>query len=408
MEILVMTQYFYPETFRVNDFCADLAERGHSVTVLTGYPQYPIGRIYDGYGYSKPYERVWRGVKVERVKAKPRGKTPLGLLNNCISYVVEANKWVKKCEKKFDLVYVFEVSPVTVGLPAVTYKNKFNTPIAFNVQDLWPENIESVLGIHFKPLIKTIDYIVDKIYKNSDFILCSSKSFCENIKNRGTDGKKLYFWPQFCNAPDFSGMQKPKEYGDDCLNIVFSGNLGFAQGLDLLISAAEELKDEKVRWYLVGDGRARESLEKRVKESNLEEKVIFVGRVSEEKSNEYVHFADCAYLSFKDDKLFDMTIPAKLQSYLACKTPVIAAAGGESADIIGKAFCGYTANRDKKSVADAVLKMMKQPKSVSEKMRENAGRYFDENFEKTKVIDRFEEITMKDKNLKTKAGINYV
>lgn len=401
MNILVMTQYFYPENFRVNDFCKELVARGHSVTVLTGYPQYPKGRIYDGYGFSKPYEKEWNGIRVERVKMQPRGRTPFGLLNNCYTYVAEANKWVKKCDTRYDIVYVFEVSPVSVGLPAVTYKKKFCTPIAFNVQDLWPENVESVLGIHFKPLIKIINYIVDKIYTNSDYILCSSKSFVENINARGVDSGKLYFWPQFCNAPKFDEMSKPKEYDDEFFNVVFSGNLGYAQGLDLLIDTAAGLKNEKIRWYLVGDGRARKHLQERIAENGLEKNVIFVGKVTEDKSNEYVRFADCAYLSFKDDKLFDMTIPAKLQSYLACGTPIIAAASGESAEIIKSARCGTAVERSPEQVGAAVKAMADAPKEEHSQMRANAQRYFDENFAKAKVVDSFEEIAFK----KTKTSV---
>ncbi len=181
MKILIVTQYFYPETFRVNTLCEELVKRGHDVTVMTAYPQYPQGKIYDGYGFDKPYDKDLFGAKIERVKTRPRGKTPLGLLLNCYTFVRSGEKWVKKCKEKYDAIYVFEVSPVTVGLPAVAYKEKFGTPIFFNVQDLWPENVEVVLGIHNRLVIGTINKIVDKIYTASDKILCSSNSIVRNI-----------------------------------------------------------------------------------------------------------------------------------------------------------------------------------------------------------------------------------
>ena len=124
MKILVITQYFYPETFRVNSLCIELVKRGHEVTVLTGFPQYPKGKIYKGYGFRKEYEHEWNGIRIERLKVLPRGKTPIGMLLNCLTFVTEGRKWVKHCAQKFDAVYVFEVSPVTVGLPAVEYKKK--------------------------------------------------------------------------------------------------------------------------------------------------------------------------------------------------------------------------------------------------------------------------------------------
>ena len=250
MKILVVTQYFYPETFRVNTLVTELVNRGHAVTVLTGYPQYPQGKIYDGYGFNKTYDKMWNGARIERIKMRPRGKTPLGLLLNCYTFVREGAKWVKRCTERYDAIYVFEVSPVTVGLPAVAYKKKFGTPIYFNVQDLWPENVEIVLGIHNKLVIGAINRIVDKIYSASDKILCSSNSFVENIAQRGVSRDKLVFWPQFCTEPDLSKITKPECYSSEYFNIVFTGNIGEAQGLDLLVDdklivelkSVEELK----------------------------------------------------------------------------------------------------------------------------------------------------------------------
>ena len=394
MKILVVTQYFYPETFRVNTLVTELVNRGHDVTVLTGYPQYPQGKIYDGYGFNKPYDKVWNGARIERIKMRPRGKTPLGLLLNCYTFVRQGAKWVKRCSERYDAVYVFEVSPVTVGLPAVAYKKKFGTPIYFNVQDLWPENVEIVLGIHNKLVIGSINRIVDEIYSASDKILCSSNSFVENIANRGVSRDKLVFWPQFCMEPDLSQIMKPECYSDEYFNIVFTGNIGEAQGLNLLVDAAERLKDTKVRWFLVGDGRAKEKLQKRVAEKNLSNIVTFVGKVSEVEANRYIHFADCAYLSFKKNRLFDMTLPAKLQSYMACGAPIIAAAGGESARVIKEAQCGFVCEQQADKLTDMVQDIVLLSDDL-DVMRINAKRYFDEHFAKDMVVGELEKMMEK-------------
>lgn len=391
MKILVVSQYFYPETFRVNSLCIELVKRGHEVTVLTGFPQYPKGKIYKGYGFHKEYEHEWNGIRIERLKVLPRGKTPIGMLLNCLTFVSEGKKWVERCTQKFDTVYVFEVSPVTVGLPAVEYKKKFGTPIYFNVQDLWPENVEVVLGIHNKFVIGKINKIVDTIYSASDKILCSSYGFVENIKARGVPAEKLVFWPQFCDEPDFANAEKPAIYADNTFKIVFAGNIGEAQGLDLLIETAKRLKDRNdIRFYLVGDGRARKRLESAVKKDNLDN-VIFVGKVSVEEANRYIHFADCAYLSFKDNEVFNMTIPAKLQSYMACGTPILAVAGGESRKIVLDSRCGVSCDRDVGEVVTSVLEL----KSNSERfllMKENAKKYYEDNFTSDKLINAFEEL----------------
>lgn len=390
MKILVITQYFYPETFRINTLCQELVDRGHEVTVLTGYPQYPYGKIYDGYGFNKSYDKNWNGVKVERIKMLPRGKTPIGLLLNCISFVKEGNKWVKKCTEKFDVVHVFEVSPVTVGLPAVKYKEKFGTPMFFNMQDLWPENVEIIMGVKNKMVIGMINKIVDKIYNASNKILCTSNGFVDNIHNRGISKDKLVFWPQFCDKPDDLKMVKPTMLNNDTFNVVFTGNIGQAQGLEFLINAMKNIENENVNCYLVGDGRALSDLNQLVAKLDIQDKVHFVGRVTEHEANEYASFADVAFMSLVDNKIMDMTIPAKLQTYLACKTPVLAAVSGECADIIRDNNLGICVKKNADDVSQAIMKIMTMPKEDLNEMSKNCDEYFDKNFEKTLVVDKLE------------------
>lgn len=392
MKILVISQYFYPENFRINALCVELAQRGHEVSVMTAYPQYPGGVIYEGYGFNIPYERRWNGVQIHRVKTYPRGKGAFGLLRNTVSFVLSGDRWVRKCREKFDAVFVFEVSPVTVGLPAVTYKKKFGTPVFFNLQDLWPENVHEVLGIRFPPLTWVINRVVNRIYRNSDKILCASRGFVENLKTKGVPPEKLVFWPQFSADPRSGELRKPGIYQEDAFNVVFTGNMGEAQGLDLLIEAARQLKNENIRWYLVGEGRAKANLENLVREYGLQEKVIFVGMVSESESNMYVAYADCAYLSFRDNPLFDMTLPAKLQTYLACGTPVLAAAGGESSEIINGSGCGIAVKPNAEQLVRAVLDMAGKTEEERREMANAARRYYEENFTMEDLVDRLEDM----------------
>jgi len=390
VKILVFSQYFYPENFRINTLCRELVLRGHDVTVVTGYPQYPYGRIYDGYGFDIPYESQWNGVKICRVRVHPRGSNLLGMLRNTVDYVVQANRWVKDCREKFDAVYVFEVSPVTVGLPAVTYKKKFGVPMFFNLQDLWPENVEEVLGIRFAPLTWLINRIVDRIYGASNRILCTSNGFADNLRARGVPEEKIVFWPQFCLDPDLTRAQKPEIYGEDTFNIVFAGNLGDAQGLDLMVEAARELKGSSIRWYLVGDGRARARLEQKVKEMDAAQEVTFVGRVSEKEADRYVHFADCAYLSFKDNKIFNMTLPAKLQTYLACGTPILAAAGGESARLVGDNGIGFVCRPRLEELVAAAKQAASMSRQDHAAMSQKARAYYEQHFTMDDLVTKLE------------------
>lgn len=398
MNILVFSQYFYPENFRINTLCRELKRRGHQVTVVTGYPQYPYGKIYEGYGFDIPYETQWNGIKICRLKVHPRGGNLLGMLRNTVDYVVQANRWVKNCREKFDAVYVFEVSPVTVGLPAVTYKKKFGVPMFFNLQDLWPENVEEVLGIRFGPLTWLINRIVDRIYDGSDKILCASNGFADNLRRRGVPEEKIVFWPQFCLEPNLQDVQKPGIYREDTFNIVFAGNLGDAQGLDLMVEAAKELKGSTIRWYLVGDGRARVRLEQKVRECGVTEEVVFLGRVSEKEADRYVHFADCAYLSFKDNKIFNMTLPAKLQTYLASGTPILAAAGGESARLVGDNGIGLVCQPRLEDLVKTAKQAAAMTRQEHAAMGKAARTYYERHFTMDALVTKLEEMLQSEIN----------
>jgi len=388
MKILVVSQYFHPEPFRISAICRELVQRGHEVTVMTAYPQYPQGEIYEGYGFDIPYETEWNGVRIHRVKTHPRGHNALGLFRNCVSYVVSGNRWVRQCKEKYDRVFVFGLSPATLALPAVTYKKKFGSPMYYYLQDLWPESVHEVLGIRLAPLTWVINRIVGRIYKYSDTILCTSKGYIGNLVAKGVPEDKLVYWPQFCTAPDFTDAVKPEIYADDTFNVVFTGNIGDAQGLDLVVEAAARLKGKGIRWYLVGDGRAKERLEQLAADRGVTEDVVFVGRVSEAEANTYVHFADCAYLSFQPNPLFDLTLPAKLQTYLACGAPILAAAGGESAALIDEAQCGVAVPPQVDELVQAVQRMASLSPEERKTMANNAQRYSRAHFDKDALVDQ--------------------
>jgi len=392
VKILVFSQYFYPENFRINALCQELVRRGHAVTVVTGYPQYPLGRLYDGYGFDIPYETSWNGVTIRRVKVHPRGKGLAGMLRNTMDYVVEAEKWVKNCRERFDAVYVFEVSPVTVGLPAAAYKKKFHVPMFFNLQDLWPENVEEVLGIRFAPVTWCINRIVDRIYTASDKILCTSQGFTKNLRSRGVAPQKLVYWPQFCPDVCLEGAQRPEIYPEDTFNIVFAGNLGDAQGLDLMVEAAKALKGSPIRWFLVGDGRARARLEQKVQSCGVTEEVTFVGRVDAWDADRYVHFADCAYLSFQDNRLFNMTLPAKLQTYLACGTPILAAAGGESAQLVGENGIGLVCPPRLEELVETARRAAAMTDDQRRAMSQAARAFYEANFTMDRLVTILEQM----------------
>jgi len=386
MKILIISQYFYPENFRINDLALELKNRGHKITVLTGLPNYPKGEYFDGYGDKKNCDEIWNDIPIYRCKLRPRKTGSVNLIKNYLSFVIEANKKLKELENQdFDLIYVFEVSPITVALPAIKFKKKKKIPIVINIQDLWPENIIAVTGITNFIVIGLVNKMVNYIYKHCDLILTASPSFVDKIRDRIKNKDKVAYWPQY------SIVSKTNEdvslYNKDFFNIVFTGNIGEAQGIDLAIEAANILKNEKICWHFVGDGRNRKKLEKMVKEYNIDEKVIFHGFHPEKEIPKYLKDADAALLILKPNPIFEMTIPAKLQTYLACGVPILGCVSGEGKRIIEDSNAGIVSDEiSVEGLVKACQKFINLNSNDLNAYKDKAFQYGDDNFNKNNLI----------------------
>ncbi len=384
--ILVISQYFYPEQFRINDICTEWIKRGYQVTVITGIPNYPEGRFFPGYNLFQKRKENYHGVSVVRLPIIPRRKGSLMLAFNYFSFVVSGGIWSLCTRIKADYVFIFEVSPMTQALPGVWYAKKSRIPCYLYVQDLWPDNVEIITGIHNKMFLRCIDKMVHYIYKRCSKIFVTSQSFKETLKDRKVPVEKVIYWPQY--AEDFYHPVK-KNKMTDAFTIVFTGNIGYAQGLDILPKAAELLKGEKISFLIVGDGRYRVELEEEIIKRNVLEMFQFVGRVKGEEVPDYLAQADVALVSFKDSPLFEKTIPAKLQSYMACGMPILAVANGETKRIIEEAECGVCVPlEDSERLAEAIRLF---PQMNGGQMRKNALRYSEENFLKKKLMNFMEQ-----------------
>lgn len=388
--ILVISQYFYPESFRINDICQEWIKRGYDVTVVTGIPNYPQGKFYEGYGYCKKRTEKWNGINIIRIPLIPRGNNSIGLAANYLSFVCSG--WIWKCFSKIkaDYVFTFEVSPMTQALLGVWYAKKHKVPNYLYVQDLWPENVEIVTGIHSQAVLKPIGKMVDYIYKNCDEIFATSPSFVKAICKRGVKEEKVHYWPQY--AEDFYQPVERKMVteipDEDVFKIIFTGNIGYAQGLDILPKAAEILKQKKckVKFYIVGDGRYKEELLKEISLRSLEDMFVVIDRQPAERIPELMAACDAAFLSFMDSPLFEMTIPAKMQSYMACGMPIVASASGEAERVIEESGCGVCSPIGN---VPALVEKIKEMIACSDlkRMSYAARKYYDENFEKKQLMD---------------------
>src|SRR5690625_988628 len=323
--ILVISQYFYPEQFRINDICSEWVKRGHKVTVITGIPNYPQGKYFNGYGLFKKRKEIYNGIDIFRLQLMPRGDSSLMLVLNYISFVVSGFLWKLFTRIKADYVFIFEVSPMTQALPGVWYAKRRKIPCYIYVQDLWPENVEIITGIKSKFIIGLINKMVDYIYKNCDKIFTTSKSFVKTIVNRKVPKSKVKYWPQYAESfyrPINNKEENNEIPQDGKLNVIFTGNIGYAQGLDLLPKVAKSLKckgySESIRFNIVGDGRYKQELLGEIVEFDLVDMFNFISQKSPEEIPYLLSSSDVAYLSFSNNELFNKTIPAKLQSYMAC------------------------------------------------------------------------------------------
>lgn len=401
--ILVISQYFYPEAFRINDICMEWVKRGYEVTVLTGIPNYPEGEFYDGYGYIHKRTEEWNGIKILRIPLVARGHSSIMLMLNYVSFVMSGYLWKVFSKVKADYVFTFEVSPMTQALIGCWYAKKHKIPHFLYVQDLWPENVETVTGIRSPILIKPIEKMVEYIYKNSNHIFATSPSFVKEIQKRCSDRDRVSYWPQY--AEDFYqpierkiAISKVLEISaDDSFKIIFTGNIGQAQGLEILPKVAKRLKEQNqyVKFIIVGDGRNKEDFEKQISEVDVKEMFSLIGRQPAERIPYMLGCCDAAFISFMNDELFEKTIPAKLQSYMACGMPIVASASGETERIIKEAACGVSSPiGDAESLAAAIKKMLFLSNKELEKMGKNSWMYYEKNFEKDKLMNEIQTYFM--------------
>ena len=397
MNLLVVSQYYYPEQFRINDICKEWVKRGHKVTVVTGIPNYPQGKFYNGYGLFKKKKEEVDGVNIIRLPIIPRGKKTITLMLNYISFVVSGFFFSKFTRKKFDKVFIYEVSPMTQAYVGIWYAKRKKIECNLYVMDLWPESIELATGLSNKTLINLIGNMVDNIYKNCDTIFTSSQSFADSIEKRGHPRKKIKFWPQYAEEfykPIPVDNENLKEIdNDNYFKIVFAGNVGYAQGLDILIESAKILKQKNImaRFYIIGDGRAKKELQMEVEQNKLENYVRFIEKKPAKEIPKYYSKCDMAFLSLKNDKISNQILPAKLQSYLACGIPILGCVGGETKKILEESQAGFCVEYDAQKIVKTIEKTIKINREDYDNMKENAIQFFKCNYDKAKLLDTMDK-----------------
>lgn len=399
MRILVVTQYFWPERFRINDLALGLVELGHEVTVLTGMPNYPAGRLFPGYGYFHPAREDYGGVAVRRVPLLPRGSSgPWRLPANYLSFALSATllgPW--RGRGGYDLIFVFQPSPVTVALPAVLLRRLKGIPLLLWVQDLWPESLSAAGAVSSSLVLGAVERMVRFIYRRCDRVLVPSRGFIPRVLSLSAPPDRVVYFPNWAEslyAPTGLEPEAP-ERGElpEGFRVVFAGNIGAAQSFETILDAAGRLKGSDIQWVVLGDGRRRGWLEGRIHDLGLETCMHLLGPRAVEAMPRYFSLADALLISLKRDPVFALTVPTKLQSYLACARPIVAALDGEGARIVEEATAGVTCPpEDGRALAEAVRSLRDMDPEERASMGLRGRAYYEAHFDRETLIGALDRL----------------
>ena len=401
MKLLVVSQYFWPETFLINDLVRKLAERGHEVVVATGKPNYPDGKVFDGYtAGGVQHERFASMVEVIRVPLWPRGRGGArNLILNYLSFVATGLMlfpWLLR-GRKFDAILVFAPSPITQVIPAILLKWLKRTHLAVWVQDLWPQSLTETGFVRNPHLVRAAGWIVRGIYSCCDTLLLQSRAFIEPVA-RYAHRDKLVYYPNSISLPSDTTQPAsvPAEFLrelEDNFSVVFAGNIGTVQAIETVVEAAQRLKNEPgIKIMLVGSGSRLKWARER-KEALRLNNLILAGRFPMEAMPQIFERSSALLVSLKDGDIFAYTVPSKLQAYLAAGKPIIASLRGEGARVLEEAKAGKSCKPESaEALVDCILALKGATAAVRAQMGTAGQRYFEEHFNMNHQVQRLVEI----------------
>lgn len=402
MHILLVSQYFFPETFRVNDLVQGLLEQGHRVTVFTGIPNYPAGKFFLGYSWKGPLKETYHGATVYRCPLIPRGNGGgLRLALNYLSFAALGCLTIPFfCRERYDAIFVYQLSPVTAALPGVLMKLLRRVPLVHYVQDSWPESLVATGAIRSPLILGAMSKLVGAIYSVCDLILVQSRLFVDHVVKVGGSSEKVTYFPNW--AEDFYVPSAQGSYPEVAgefppgFVILFAGNLGKAQSLETILEAAEHTREfPDIHWVLVGDGRERVNFETELRARQLSDRVHLLGRREPEQMPSYFAEADVLLVTLRDEEIFAMTVPSKVQTYMACERPILGALNGEGASVIEESGCGKSCPAgDGKALAALAIEMSLSSPEERTEMGRRGGDYCKTRFGRQSLLDQLESFLL--------------
>lgn len=399
LRILVVSQYFWPENFRINDWVDGMVELGHEVTVLTSLPNYPEGILNVDYKNNPENYTKYKDVEVIRVPQILRGNSSMQLFLNYISFAFFGSTlgvW-KLRKKSFDVSFVFAVSPILMVIPAIVLKITKKVPILLWVLDLWPDVLKSIGIVKSRYLLFFLSKCVAILYNCCNCVVAQSSMFLVDIKNLVPKHKNVDFIPswseQVCYDSNDEVIENIILNRKGKFNIFYTGNIGEAQDFKTVIEAAKQLKTDKdIKWFIIGNGRMAHWLKNQIEINNLEDSFYMLGAYPIEKMAVFFKHADAGLLCLKDDEILSKTIPGKLQTYFAYCLPVIGACNGEVNKIVNESNSGLIGNAgDSSQLAENIIFMKNLTNKKLIKMSENANEYYANNFKRDSILLSFDK-----------------
>lgn len=401
MRILVVTQHFWPENFRINDIVEGFLQDGIAVDVLCGLPNYPKGEWFPGYSAAGPFEEEWHGAHLYRCKEVPRrGNTSVNIFLNYVSWPWYAAHALHRLPGRYDAVFCFNTSPVLMCWPAIRYAKKHHIPFTNYVLDIWPENLYSVLNVKNKALRAIAQGVSDALYKKADRLIAMSEPLQQRLCQRtGMPPQKIAVIPQYCE--DFYAVPQPDaalqaQFGGR-FNLVFTGTFTPAQSLETVITAVQDARSrgaDMLHLLLVGDGMSRAALEAKVKELHAEDAVTFYGSVPATDIPKFTALADALIVCLSDSPDLGLTVPAKVASYMAAGKPVLASMDGAGNAAVAAAGGLSSPACDAAALADNLLALTRMDAAQRAAMGQSAKEYYLAHYRRSELLRKLEHFIL--------------
>lgn len=400
-KILVVTQHFWPENFRINDIVEGFLQDGIAVDVLCGLPNYPKGEWFPGYSAAGPFEEEWHGARLYRCKEVPRrGNTSVNIFLNYVSWPWYAAHALYRLPGGYDAVFCFNTSPVLMCWPAIRYAKKHHIPFTNYVLDIWPENLYSVLNVKNKALRAIAQGVSDALYKKADRLIAMSEPLQQRLCQRtGMPPQKIAVIPQYCE--DFYAVPQPDaalqaQFGGR-FNLVFTGTFTPAQSLETVITAVQDARSrgaDMLHLLLVGDGMSRAALEAKVKELHAEDAVTFYGSVPATDIPKFTALADALIVCLSDSPDLGLTVPAKVASYMAAGKPVLASMDGAGNAAVAAAGGLSSPACDAAALADNLLALTRMDAAQRAAMGQSAKEYYLAHYRRSELLRKLEHFIL--------------